>query len=324
MRIAILIFILTGLTPSAFALGFPITPGQDVVGRLSAIETRYEDTFSDIARMFDVGYREMIAANPTVDAWLPGNGKEVIIPSRFILPPGPREGIVINLAELRLYYYPKGENRVITYPLGIGREGWSTPVGEAKIIRKKEFPTWTPPESIRQEALEEGEILPAKVGPGPENPLGDYAMYLTMPGYLMHGTNKPYGVGMRVSHGCIRLYPEDIANLFPQVPVGTKVRIINQPFKAGWLGGKLYVEVHPPLVEQKQQGSFNFTPLSQAIVQALGPRNVRIDWEKAKKIALEHSGIPEVLYDPTPRPVAAPQSFPTDSRFSGSIKFYTD
>ncbi len=324
MRNLILTLILACLSAGAHALSFTLTPGQDVVGRLSAIETQYEDTFSDIARMYDVGYREMIAANPSVDAWLPGNGKEVIIPSRFILPPGPREGIVINLAELRLYYYPEGENRVITYPLGIGREGWSTPEGEAKIVRKKEFPTWTPPESIRQEALENGEVLPAKVEAGPDNPLGDYAMYLSIPGYLMHGTNKPYGVGMRVSHGCMRLYPEDIANLFPQVQVGTKVRIINQPFKAGWLGGKLYVEAHPPLVEQKQQGSINFTPLSQAIVGALGNRNIRIDWERAKTIALEHSGIPEVLFDPAPRPAAAPQPFPADGRFSGSIKFYSD
>ncbi len=281
------------------ALGFELAPGEEVVGRLEAVEARFEDTFSDIARLYDVGYREMLAANPRIDPWLPGEGVELMVPSSFVLPPGPREGIVINLAELRLYYYPKGENRVLTYPLGIGREGWHTPTGGARIVRKKEHPTWTPPESIREEHASEGDPLPEKVEPGPDNPLGDYALYLSMPGYMLHGTNKPYGVGMRVSHGCIRLYPEDISELFAQVPVGTRVRIVNEPYKVGWSHGGLYVEAHPPLAEQFEAEGFNLTALTQSVVQALGDRQIEVDWEKVKAVALEHTGIPiQVLREP--------------------------
>jgi L,D-transpeptidase ErfK/SrfK len=296
----ILLSLLTGLFPlTGAALSFQLQPGQEVVGALNSVETRYEDTFSDIARIYDVGYREMIAANPTVDAWVPGEGTEVVVPTSFVLPEGPHEGVVINLAELRLYYFPEGEDRVITFPLGIGREGWNTPTGNGRIVRKKEHPTWTPPESIRQEAREEGKELPPRVEPGPDNPLGDYALYLSIPGYLLHGTNKPYGVGMRVSHGCMRLYPEDIAELFPQVPVGTSIRIINQPYKVGWLGDRLYIESHPKLSEQRKSEDFNFTPLMTAITKAIGDRNIQVDWNMVKEISMEETGIPiPILHAP--------------------------
>ncbi len=284
--------VLALLPATGQALGFALQPGQDVVGEQVAVEAKYEDTFSDIARLYDVGYREMTAANPRVDAWLPGSGTEVIVPSRFVLPAGPREGIIINLAELRLYYFPPGGQRVETYPLGIGREGWKTPVSSGRVVRKQEHPTWTPPESIRQEAKARGRVLPEKIGPGRRNPLGDYAIYLSIPGYLLHGTSRPYGVGMRVSHGCIRLYPEDIATLFQQIPVGTKVRIINQPYKAGWSGGQLYVEVHPPLAEQFLAEGFNLTALRQAVDGALAGHPATVDWERVKEVALEHLGIP--------------------------------
>jgi L,D-transpeptidase ErfK/SrfK len=296
----ILLCLLIGLFPLTSAgLSFKLQPGQEVVGTLQSFETAYEDTFSDVARIYDVGYREMIAANPTVDAWVPGEGTEVVVPTSFVLPEGPHKGIVINLAELRLYYFPKGEDRVITFPLGIGREGWNTPTGNGRIVRKKEHPTWTPPESIRREAKEEGKELPPRVLPGPDNPLGDYALYLSIPGYLLHGTNKPYGVGMRVSHGCMRLYPEDIAELFPQVPVGTPIRIINQPYKVGWLGDRLYIEAHPHLSEQQQSEGFNFTPMMNAITKAIGDRDIQVDWDAVKEITKEESGIPiPVLHAP--------------------------
>jgi L,D-transpeptidase ErfK/SrfK len=296
----ILLILLTGLFPLTSAgLSFQLQPGQEVVGTLQSVETAYQDTFSDIARIYDVGYREMMAANPTVDAWVPGEGAEVVVPTSFVLPEGPHEGIVINLAELRLYYFPEGEDRVVTFPLGIGREGWDTPTGTGRIVRKKQHPTWTPPESIRKEAKEEGKELPARVEPGPDNPLGDYALYLSIPGYLLHGTNKPYGVGMRVSHGCMRLYPEDIAELFPQVPVGTSIRIINQPFKVGWLGDRLYIEAHPRLAEQRQSEGFNFTPMMTAITKAIGDRDVQVDWNVVKEITQDEAGIPiPILYVP--------------------------
>lgn len=277
----------------ASGTSFPLpAPGDDLVGEVRRVETRYEDTLSDLARNNDLGYAEITETNPDVDPWLPGAGTEVILPTRFILPPGPREGIVINLAELRLYYYPKGENRVITHPLGIGREGWSTPLGNTRIVRKKHLPTWRPPASIRKEYAEKGETLPAVVRPGPDNPLGKHAMYLGMSSYLLHGTNKPYGVGMRVSHGCIRLYPEDIESLFNQVPVNTPVRIINHPYKAGWHEGRLYVEAHPPLSEQLQQQGINFTPMVRAIVDALGEQPLKPDWDAMKQAAMGQRGIP--------------------------------
>jgi len=272
---------------------FPLPPpGDDLVGEVRKVQARYEDTLSDLARNNDLGYAEITETNPEVDPWLPGEGTEVVLPTRFILPPGPREGIVINLAELRLYYYPKGENRVVTHPLGIGREGWSTPLGNTRIVRKQHLPTWRPPASIRKEYAEKGEILPEVVRPGPDNPLGKHALYLGMSAYLLHGTNKPYGVGMRVSHGCIRLYPEDIESLFGQVPVNTPVRIINQPYKAGWHDGRLYVEAHPPLSEQLEQHGINFTPMVRAIVDALGDRPLKPDWDAMKQAAQGQRGIP--------------------------------
>ncbi len=277
----------------AAAAEFPLPlPGNDLVGEIRTVTTRFEDTLSDIARAHDLGYAEITAANPGVDPWLPGEGIEIVLPTRFVLPPGPREGIVINLPELRLYYYPKGEHRVITHPLGIGREGWATPTGETHIVRKKAHPTWTPPESIRKEYEQEGRPLPKVVGPGPDNPLGDYALYLGMPGYLLHGTNKPWGVGMRVSHGCIRLYPEDIAALFPRVPVGTPVRIINEPYKLGWDGGQLYLEAHRPLSEQEQAGEDIHTPLQESVARALEGRHLQADWKQIRSAVLEHTGIP--------------------------------
>ncbi|WP_335340039.1 L,D-transpeptidase family protein [Sedimenticola selenatireducens] len=275
------------------ALSFPLpAPGNDIVGEVRQIQTRYEDTFSDIARANGLGYTEMTESNPQVDPWLPGEGTSVTLPTRFILPPGPREGVVINLAELRLYYFPKGEDRVITYPLGIGREGWSTPTGNARVTRKQQGPTWYPPESIRQEHAAKGNPLPKVVKPGPDNPLGTHAIYLSMAGYLLHGTNKPYGVGMRVSHGCIRLYPEDIAVLFDQVAPNTPVRIINEPYKAGWENGRLFVETHPPLSEQRSREGINFTPLVRAIINALGDSQQKPDWEAMKQAALGQRGIP--------------------------------
>jgi len=279
---------LTGL-----AREFPLPlPGNDVVGEISSVTSRYEDTLSDIARANDLGYLEISEANPGVDPWLPGEGLEIVLPTRFMLPPGPREGIVINLAELRLYYYPRGENRVITYPLGIGREGWETPVAETRVTGKLPNPSWTPPESIRFEHLENGDVLPQVVPPGPDNPLGAYAIYLALPGYLLHGTNKPFGVGMRVSHGCIRLYPEDIEKLFPRIAINTRVRIINEPYKLGWVEGRLYIEAHQPLSEQRQHAAVDLARLQTAVTAAIGPRRPTIDWNTLMEAALTHSGIP--------------------------------
>lgn len=238
------------LTPNA-THEFTLHDNSDVIGRLQVTHAHAEDTLSDIARRFNIGYEEIVRANPGVDPWLPKEGTPIVLPTQFVLPDAPRSGLVINLAALRLYYFPapkKGEpQKVITHPIGIGLVGWATPVGNTKIVSKREKPWWYPPASVRKEHKEEGDPLPAKVPPGPDNPLGDYAMTLDWPSYLIHGTNQPYGIGIRASHGCIRLYPEDIAQLFDRIPVGTKVTVVNQPQVYGRLGETIYMQSYPIL-----------------------------------------------------------------------------
>jgi L,D-transpeptidase ErfK/SrfK len=273
--------------------------GIDVVGQVRYVTARYEDTLADLAKRYDVGFREILAANPGVDPWLPGAGTRVAIPLQFVLPDAPRRGIVLNLPEMRLYYYPvpkPGQTPlVMTYPVGIGREGWSTPLGLTKVVAKTADPTWYPPESIRREHAQDGEMLPASVPPGPDNPLGKYALQLGIPGYLIHGTNKPYGPGMRVSHGCIRLYAQDIEYLFRGVPLGTPVRVIDQPYKAGWNNGVLYLESHRPLADGDRARA-DLTPAVRAILAATSTKTVTINWDRATDAAAQNSGVPVAIY----------------------------
>jgi L,D-transpeptidase ErfK/SrfK len=216
-----------------------------------------EDTLPDIARRFNLGYEEIARANPGVDPWVPGEGREIVLPTQFVLPAAAREGLVINLAQLRVFYFPKvkeGEPQtVITHPIGIGKVGWQTPEGTTKVTGKRTNPTWFPPASVRKEHREAGDPLPSKVPPGPDNPLGAYMMTLGWPSYLIHGTNKPYGVGLRSSHGCMRFYPEDIAELYDKIPVGTKVTVVNQPFVFGWHNGALYVQAFPVMEDDERE-----------------------------------------------------------------------
>ncbi len=269
--------------------------GTDVVGVVQVATASHEDTLSDLARRYDLGYEAIVAANPGMDPWLPGEGAQVVLPTQFVLPDAPREGLVLNLAAMRLFYYPRpaaGEPpRVITHPIGIGREGWETPLGTSRITQKIVQPTWTVPASVRREHAGNGDPLPPVVPPGPDNPLGDFAMRLSLPGYLIHGTNQPYGVGIRVSHGCVRLYPEDIARLFPEVPEGTQVTIVNQPYVAGWRNGQLYLEAHQPLAEFASRWGNSLKPMEQALAKkARGPQTV--NWDKAREIARAARGIP--------------------------------
>jgi L,D-transpeptidase ErfK/SrfK len=229
----------------------------DVVGFMQQVSASREETLLDIARRYDIGQNEILLANPDVDRWLPEDGSRVILPTRYILPNAERTGLVLNLPEMRLYYYPKikpGETPVvITHPISVGRMDWKTPLGVTQIISKQVDPEWRPPQSIKDEHAKDGDPLPDVVRAGPDNPLGRYAMRLGIPGYLIHSTNKPYGVGMRVTHGCIRMYPEDIEKVFDDIPVGTPVRIVNQPIKLGWLADSLFIELHPPLEEDEEQ-----------------------------------------------------------------------
>lgn len=297
----------------AGAATYPLPQGTDtVLGEIQRVTAKYEDTFLELGRRYGVGYEELVAANPGVDPWLPGAGTEVIIPSRYILPDAPREGIVVSLAEHRLYYFPPtkaGEPPTVsTYPISVGRMDWKTPLGLTRIVDKRVKPIWYPPESVRKEHAADGRPLPKAVPPGPDNPLGQYAMRLAIPGgaYLIHGTNNPAGVGMQVTHGCIRMYPEDIERFFKVVAVNTPVRIIHQPYKMGWQGDDLYIEVHAPL-EGSEAGSHSLTQITRALVSATQDRTVAIDWAKAEQAFSQATGIPEavMLGAPTPQLVGS-------------------
>ena len=269
--------------------------GEDVIGQVKVVTARYENTLSDIARAYHVGYEEIVRANPQVDPWLPGRGTRVIVPMQHILPQAPRRGLVLNLPEMRLYYYPPPRRgkpaEVVTFPASIGRMDWSTPLGLTRVTAKLVNPAWYPPASVRAEHEAEGRELPYEVASGPDNPLGEYALQLAVPGYLIHGTDRPYGIGMRVTHGCIRLYPEDIERLFKEVPVGTPMRIVNQPYKAGWLRGRLYFEAHPPLEESRGEDN-NFTPAVRSVITATQARPARVVWDRVVRHAVEARGIP--------------------------------
>lgn len=274
------------------------SPPNSVVGQVITVRTSAQDTLSDIARRYEVGYDQIRLANPGVDPWMPGAGTKVVVPSRFVLPDAPRRGIVINVPEMRLYYYPRRKAgqpaHVFTYPVSIGRGDWQTPLVVTKIVRKEPHPVWIPPKSIRAEHAANGDPLPKVVAAGPKNPLGDYALHLGIPGYLIHGTNRPYGIGMRVTHGCVRLYPRNIDALFHMVSVGTPVRIVNQPVKAGWLNGSLYVEVHPPFSGKSSETPVNLTPVVKAVMDATGqpPTDRMVDWDTVYAAARHTTGIP--------------------------------
>lgn len=234
--------------PNDFAL---LSPTQSVVGEPQVVFTRAEDTFSDLAREYGLGYDEIVAANPGINPWLPGENTAVLLPTQYVLPDVPRQGIVLNIATKRLFYFPAveegGEQTVMTYPIGIGRVGWETPLGSTTVVSKARDPSWWVPQSVRREHAEMGDPLPSVVPPGPDNPLGTRVLKLDMPGYLIHGTNAPYGVGMRVSHGCVRLYPENIELLYELVAIGEAVTIVNEPYQLGERDGELYFEAHAPL-----------------------------------------------------------------------------
>lgn len=271
----------------------------DYVGEQETIRAEFEDTLVHLARDNNLGFVEMRAANPRLDPWIPGAGARVILPKRHILPDAPRDGVVINLSDMRLYYFPPGGKEPLTYSIGIGREGLNTPLGTTKIVNKIVGPTWTPTERMRREDPK----LPPFVPPGPENPLGTHALYLGFPLLRIHGTNKPYGIGRRVSSGCIRMYPEGIKSLYPKVPVGTKVTIVDQPVKVGWIEDKMYIEVHPTQDQSmkiEEDGVLNAYEITKAdlkrITAKAGEHADKIDWVKVREAVREHSGLPvEVL-----------------------------
>lgn len=265
------------------------------IGALRRHVATADDTLVDIALRNRLGFVELKAANPGVDVWLSGEGTEVLIPEHRLLPDAPRRGIVINLSEMRLYHYRREGEPPDTYALGIGREGRVTPTGSTSVVRKAENPAWYPPASIRAERPE----LPSMVPPGPENPLGTRALYLGWQAYLIHGTSMPYGVGRRVSAGCIRMFNEDVETLYPVVPVGTPVTVVDQEVKIAWLeDGELYLEVNPSQEQADQievSGYFQAeTPptLITEVIAAAGAQVGRLDWTAIEQAGLERRGYP--------------------------------
>lgn len=289
---------LAGASFAALAASYPRPPEREwLIGALGYTETRDEDTLVDISRRERLGYGELVLANPSVDRWLPGEGTALTLPTRYLLPPGERGGIVVNLAEFRLYYYPRPKHgapaTVETYAISAGREDWITPRAHTTVKLKLRNPAWYPPAAIRREHKADGHPLPAMVPAGPDNPLGPLALKLDIPGgYFIHGTSKPFGIGMSVTHGCLRLYPEDMEEVFARVPVGTPVRIVDVPYKTGWADGVLYLEAHPPL-DADGQPRVDRAAVEAALAAALrGRPGVVVDAEWLEGLLLQPRGLP--------------------------------
>jgi L,D-transpeptidase ErfK/SrfK len=270
---------------------FSVAKGDDVIGRLAVIRLEEGDTLPDIARHFSLGINAISAANPGVDVWVPEAGERITLPLSFILPDTPRKGIVVNLATMRLFQF-KGDSRslmVATYPVGVGTEERPTPTGQMHVARKTARPTWHVPASIAEDHRKKGDILPAEVPPGPQNPLGEYALYLSKTGYLIHGTNKPASIGLKATNGCMRLYPENVKLLYDNTPVKTPVVIVNQPYLIGQRNGVLYMEAHRPL---EDSGAFELERIYANLKNIEKKSGRTLDWKKVKEVQAEARGIP--------------------------------
>ena len=294
--LTIFICLLFGLPEIVLAQVFPLPKaGDTMVGTPQTAQVKADDDFSSVAERYDIGYYELFESNPGVDANDPEEGAVLIIPTQYILPEELKEDVVlINLAEMRIYFRPAGKNIVYIFPVGIGKVDWETPTGEAYIVSTVKNPVWNIPESVWKYRAAHGEILPRSVPSGPENPMGYYKLQLSIGGDYIHGTNLPAGVGRRSSAGCIRMYNPDIEKLFNMVKVRTKVLIINKPYKAGWQNGKLYLEAHVPLLEQRiEMPAGDRTPIIEAI-DKVNPnqQRVHVDWQKAFRVMDEHVGVP--------------------------------
>ncbi len=275
---------------------FSVAKGDDVIGRPAFITLENGDTLPDIARHFSLGINGVRAANPGVDTWAPEAGKRIMLPLSFILPDAPRKGIVINLAEMRLFQFKGSSERIAvsTYPVGVGMEERPSPTGQMYVERKATRPTWHVPASIARDHREKGDPLPPAVLPGPLNPLGEYALYLSKPSYLIHGTNKPASIGLRATNGCIRLYPEDIKKLYENTPVKTPVFIVNQPYLLGQSDGVVYMEVHAP---PEDLDTVEFDRVYAKLRNIEKGSGRPLDWVKVKKVLAEARGIPVPIFE---------------------------
>ncbi len=277
----------------AFAATYNIQPGSDVVGENQYTQAAQGEDLGDIGRRYDVGTYEMIEANPGVDFYSPYKAGKILVPTRKILPPGPRKGLVINLAEMRIFYYHPDGKQVSSYPIGIGQDGWDTPIGTNKIIRKRKDPIWVPPKSIRANYEDNGKELPAYVPAGPNNPLGNYALTTGFENIVIHGTPWPKGVGVRSSHGCIRMRNADVEQLYNMVPLNTSVRIIHQAVKVGKNGDDLYLEAHVPVDDMAYQETFSIQQQLQEVMNRHNNDKVSVRWDVVDDLRSKNLGYPE-------------------------------
>lgn len=280
-------------------LTFDLEPMQQVLGVTQVTRVQGEETLLDIGRRFHLGYDEMVWANRGVDVWLPGDGHEVVLPVAQILPDAPRSGLVANVAARRLFQFmspdASGKRRVVSYPIGVGREEYPTPLGSTQITGKRAYPDWRVPESVRRAHALRGDPLPAVVPGGPDNPIGTHVLDLGWPTYIIHSTNKPAGTGLRVTHGCLQLYPEDITRLYTEADVGSAVTIVDQPILAGWQGDQLFLEVHRPLEEHAVTASASEAVAAVALRKALASRgrdDAAVDWARVRTYVQAQAGYP--------------------------------
>ncbi|MDI1228070.1 MAG: L,D-transpeptidase family protein [bacterium] len=293
---------------------------RTATGEMKTYALNEEDTFIDVARAYRLGYVELRAANPELDPWSPDPGSVMVIPTFKLLPRARQEGIVVNLGEMRMYYFRGAGLPPLSFPLGIGREGLETPLGDTSIVRKAAGPSWHPTDRMKKEKP----WLPGTVSPGASNPLGTHAMYLGWPTFLIHGSNKPWGIGRRVSSGCMRMYPEDIINMFNMTPIGTRVQVVNQPIKTAWVGDNLYLEANPSMTQSGEieiDGTHTIKPmgdgLRETIVQTAGDAAGRVDWSTVNRVIRERRGYP-VLIATTGREIVSDRSGRNDGDDSRS------
>ncbi|MGR8980148.1 MAG: L,D-transpeptidase family protein [Gammaproteobacteria bacterium] len=301
----------------ATAYDLPENPGDSVIvqypDNVPLTKAEQDETLLDVALRFSLGQMEIVRLNQKLDRWLVKKGEVVRLANRRILPDSPREGITLNLSEYRMYYYPANQpGKVMSFAHGIGRQDWKTPLGKTKVIKKVKDPFWYPPESIRREHAANGDPLPAVVPPGPHNPLGAYALYLDLPGdYRIHGTDidKIYGIGMQITHGCVRMYPNDIEMLYKTIAIGAPVYIVKQPVKVGWLDNTLYIEAHPDLEGEEMSQDQRYALALSLIKKATQEEMPDFDQQALNQALKALDGEPAAIYERLP-PLNEP--FPED------------
>ncbi len=293
-------FSLFGLFSQSYATTYPISKGQEVVGDAFVVRLQPGDSLDSLATRYDMSVHEVLEANPFLGSGVLRVGQKVVIPARFILPKKEYRkngGIVINISELRLYHFSRDGRFVTTYPVALGRKGWRTPTTASRVVRKAVNPDWHVSNSIKRYHYKKfGRWLPSVIRGGTgANPLGGYAMYLSKPGIILHGTNFPMSIGKFVSSGCIRLSPKNVQALYHHVTVGTPVYIVHHAHKAGWVNGELYMESHVPVSMNEKRNAMNHTSQEQVIKNAIGKRVADIHWEKVHQVATQKRGVPQVV-----------------------------